>query len=90
MAADMVGFLVVLFPLVLLVFVLLMERVELPMSRGAEDEREIEHFLDDASRDELNTFVKEGTESALARFRHRLRPRLLRRNHAVAAESPRS
>jgi hypothetical protein len=90
MTADMVGFLVLLFPLVLLVFVLLMERVEQPMSRGSADEREIEHFLDDASREELNTFVNEGTDSALSRFRHRLRPRLLRRNHAVAAESPRS
>jgi hypothetical protein len=37
MTADMVGFLVLLFPLVLLVFVLLMERVEQPMSRGAGD-----------------------------------------------------
>jgi hypothetical protein len=90
MTADMVGFLVLLFPLVLLVFVLLMERVEAPMSRGASAEREIEHFLDDASPEELNTFVREGTESALSRFRHRLRPRRSRRNHAVAAESPRS
>jgi hypothetical protein len=89
MAADMVGFLVLLFPLVLLVFVLLMERVEEPMSRGA-DEREIEQFLDDASRDELNTFVRDGTESALSRFRQRLRPRRSRRNRAIAAESPRS
>lgn len=89
MTADMVGFLVLFFPLVLLVFVLLMERVERPMTRGS-TEREIEHFLDDASPDELNTFIREGTESALSRFRQRLHPRKLRRHRPVAAESPRS
>jgi len=89
MTADMVGFLVLLFPLVLLVFVLLMERVEQPMSHGT-SEREIEQFLDDASQEELNTFVREGTESALSRFRQRLHPRRLRRHRPVAAESPRS
>lgn len=89
MATDMVGLLVLLFPFVLLAFVLLMERVERPMTM-ASSEREIEHFLDDASRDELNTFVREGTESAMSRFRQRLHPRRLRRHRPVAAESPRT
>jgi hypothetical protein len=67
----MIVFLVLLFPLVLLGFVLLMERVEEPLSQGAV-EREIEQFLDDANPDELDTFVREGTDSALSRFRQRL------------------
>ena len=71
----MLGFLVLLFPIVLLGFVLFMERVEEPLSKVAV-EREIEHFLDDANEDELDTFVREGTDSAMSRFRARfIRPR---------------
>ena len=76
----MIGFLVLLFPFVLMGFVLFMERVEEPLSQVA-TEREIEQFLDDASPDELNTFVREGTDSALSRFRGRLGGRF-RRNRA--------
>ena len=71
MGHDMIGFLVLLFPFVLLGFVLFMERVEEPLTQVAH-EREIEQFLDDANKEELNTFVREGTESALSRFRQRL------------------
>ena len=67
----MAGFLVLLFPFVLMGFVLFMERVEEPLNQVA-TEREIEQFLDDASPSELNTFVREGTESALSGFRLRL------------------
>lgn len=75
----MIGFLVLLFPLLLLAFVLLMERVEKPLSQVAV-EREIEQFLDDANAEELDTFVREGTESALSRFRLRLSlPRRVRK-----------
>lgn len=73
----MVGFLVLLFPFVLMGFVLFMERVEEPLTKVA-TEREIEHFFDDASPDELDTFVREGTESALSRFRQRLGQRFRR------------
>jgi hypothetical protein len=75
----MIGFLVLLFPFVLLGFLLFMGRVEEPLSKVAV-EREIEHFLDDASPEELDTFVREGTESALWRFRQRLGLGRLRRN----------
>jgi hypothetical protein len=77
----MIGFLVLLFPLVLLAFVLFMERVEQPLSRVAV-EREIEQFLDDANDDELDTFVREGTDSALSRFRQRLSLSRLGRNRS--------
>src|SRR5579875_1822996 len=59
MGAAMIGFLVILFPFVLLGFVLFMERVEEPLNQVAV-EREMEEFLDSASADELDTFVREG------------------------------
>lgn len=70
----MIGFLVLLFPVLLLVFMLVMERIEEPLTRVGL-EREVEDFLENASRDELNTLVVEGPESAMARFRSRLRLR---------------
>jgi hypothetical protein len=74
----MAGFLVLLFPVVLLGFLLLMGRVEEPLNRVA-PEREIEQFLDDASPEELETFVREGTDTAIHRFRDRVHPRRLLR-----------
>lgn len=74
----MIGFLLLLFPFVLLGFVLLMGRVEEPLSQVAA-EREIEQFLDEANRQELDTFVREGTDSALSGFRARLGIGRLRR-----------
>lgn len=75
----MIGFLLLLFPFFLLGFVLLMQRVEEPLNSVAAHEQEIEHFLDDANPSELDTFVREGTESALRRFRKRLGLGRLRR-----------
>jgi hypothetical protein len=76
MVAIMIGFTLLLFPFVLLGFVMLMGRVEEPL-RQVNDEREIETFLDNANRAELNAFVREGTESGLRRFRNRLHPNRL-------------
>ena len=80
---TMIGFLVLLFPLLLLAFMLVMEHIEEPLTRVAE-ERDVVEFLDHANRDELDTFVREGTESALTRFRDRLRilPRAARRSRS--------
>jgi hypothetical protein len=75
----MIGLLVLGFPFLLLALMLFMGKVEEPLSRVAV-EREIEQFLDDASPEELDTFVREGTESALSRFRQRLVPGRRRRN----------
>ena len=74
----MVGFALLLFPFVLLGFVMLMGRVEEPLTQIAE-ERNVEHFLDAANPDELDAFVREGTDSALSRFRARLGLSRLRR-----------
>jgi hypothetical protein len=67
----MAGFLVLLFPPLLLVFMLFMGKVEEPLNH-LNTEREIEKFLDDASPEELDTFVREGTDTALSRFRQRI------------------
>ncbi|MDQ2957753.1 MAG: hypothetical protein M3Y42_12400 [Actinomycetota bacterium] len=77
----MIGFLVLLFPVLLMAFMLTMERIEEPLTRVA-DERDVADFLDHANPDELDAFVREGTDSALNRFRARLRilPRAGRRN----------
>jgi hypothetical protein len=48
-------------------------------------ERDMEHFLDDASPSELDTFVREGADSALARFRTRLGLGRLRRGWRKAS-----
>ncbi len=69
---TMIGFLVLLFPLLLMAFMLVMERIEKPLTRST-TERDVEDFLDHANPDELDTFVREGTDSALSRFRGRLR-----------------
>jgi hypothetical protein len=70
--AVMIGFALLLFPFLLLGFVLLMGRVEEPLNQ-VRPEREIETFLEGANREELEHFVREGTDSALTRFRYRLR-----------------
>lgn len=74
----MIGFLALLFPFVLLGFMLFMGRVEEPLSQVAV-EREMEHFFDEANPEELNSFVRDGADSALSRFRQRLGWRRRRR-----------
>jgi hypothetical protein len=59
------------FPFVLLGFMLFMGRVEEPLNQVAL-ERDMEEFLDTANPEEMDTFVREGTEPALKRFRLRL------------------
>jgi len=81
----MIGFALLLFPFVLLGFVLLMGRVEEPLSQIA-DERQVEQFLDEANAEELDAFVREGTDSALQRFRARLGLGRLRRGWRRAAD----
>ena len=76
----MIGFLVLLFPVLLMAFMLIMERIEVPLTRVAAKDREVQQFLDNANPEELDTLVREGTDSALRRFRSRLRfPRARRR-----------
>ena len=67
------GLLVLVFPFLLLAFLLIMERVERPLTRVA-PERRIEDFLDEATPEELETFMREGTDPAMRRFQRRHHP----------------
>ena len=82
---TMIGFALLLFPFGLLGFVMIMGRVEEPLSQIA-DEHNIEQFLDDANAEELDVFVREGTDSALSRFQSRLGLNRLRRGLRRAAD----
>ena len=61
-----------LFPVLLLIFMLVMERIEEPLTRVAL-ERDVEDFLENANPEEFGALVREGPETALSRFRSRLR-----------------
>ncbi|MEO5834660.1 MAG: hypothetical protein ABJA16_03825 [Nakamurella sp.] len=76
-------FLVLLFPLLLLVFAVLMERVEARLQNVSVTENEVEEFLDQARPEEVNTFIREGLGRALDLFRLRRRPRRPRSTKGV-------
>ncbi len=77
MGSDMVIMLALVFPLILLAFLLLMERVERPLRVDAVGEQ-IESFLATARPDELEEFVREGFAPALDGYwRRRRMARLL-------------
>jgi len=67
----MAGLLVLLFPFVLLAFMIMMERVESPLRQVAVEDQ-VETFLDEARPEEIDTFVREGFPAALERSRRRL------------------
>lgn len=71
----MLSLLVVLFPLLLMAFMLLMERVEDPLRQDT-DEEKVAEFLETAQADEVDTLVREGFPRAVARWRHRRRRKL--------------
>jgi hypothetical protein len=67
----MMVFLVLLIPLLLMVFALLMERLENRLHTSTMSEQDVEEFLDKAQPEEVNTFIREGWTRALATFRLR-------------------
>ncbi|RVW00985.1 hypothetical protein [Rhodococcus spongiicola] len=69
----MQGLAVVLFPVLLMLFALAMERVEFRLRRLTVREQEVEEFLDQASQDEVATLAADGFPNALARFNRRRR-----------------
>lgn len=71
----MTVFLVLLIPLLLMIFALLMERVENRLGSSSMNEDDVEEFLDSARPEEVNTFIREGWTRALSRFRLRRRGR---------------
>lgn len=68
-------FLVLLVPLLVMVFALLMERLEHRLQTTTMSEQDVEEFLDQAQPDEVNTFIREGWTRALSMFRLRRRDR---------------
>lgn len=68
----MAGLLVVFFPLILLAFMLFMERVEAPLRKDA-IEPQLDDFLRNARPDEVNTFYRFGLRRAVAALRRRRR-----------------
>ncbi len=69
----MVALVVMLFPPLLIAFLLVMERVEEPLRRPPSS-REVEEFLGTASPVEVRTLTQSGIRRALGRWRRRRRP----------------
>jgi hypothetical protein len=61
---------VILFPPLLIAFLLVMERVEEPLRRPASP-REVSQFLNTATPGEVDTLAASGIRRALSRWRHR-------------------
>lgn len=68
----MAGLLVVFFPVLLLAFLLFMERVEAPLRRRAAD-TDVAEFLETASREDVDNVFRYGVRRALERWRNRRR-----------------
>ena len=69
----MVALSVILFPPLLIAFLLVMERVEEPLRRPASP-REVGEFLTTATPGEVDTLASSGIRRAMSRWRRRRRP----------------
>jgi hypothetical protein len=72
-----VSLIVILFPPMLIAFLLVMERVEEPLRRPASP-REVAEFLESATPGEVDTLATSGIRRAMARWRRRRRSRVRR------------
>lgn len=66
----MVALIVILFPPLLIAFLLVMERVEEPLRRPT-SQREMEEFLDSATAGEVDALAQFGIRRAMFRWRRR-------------------
>ncbi len=73
----MVALIVILFPPLLIAFLLIMERVEEPLRRPT-SQREVEDFLGSATAGEVGTLANSGIRRAMGRWRDRRRGRARR------------
>jgi hypothetical protein len=71
---EMVAFSVILFPPLLIAFLLVMERVEEPLRRPT-GPREVAEFLNTATQGEVDTLATSGIRRALFFWRRRRRTR---------------
>jgi len=65
-----VALIVILFPPLLIAFLLVMERVEEPLRRPT-SQREVEQFLDSATPGEVDALAQSGIRRAMSRWRRR-------------------
>jgi hypothetical protein len=71
---HVVALIVILFPPLLIAFLLVMERVEEPLRRPT-SQREVEDFLGTATPGEVGTLANSGIRRAMSRWRMRRRSR---------------
>ncbi len=76
----MVALIVILFPPLVIAFLLVMERVEESLRRPP-NPREVDEFLSTASPGEVQTLANSGIRRAMARWRHRRRGRVRAPEH---------
>ena len=81
----MVALIVILFPPLLIAFLLVMERVEEPLRRPT-SQREVEDFLGTATQGEVGTLANSGIRRAMSRWRMRRRRRARRPAPPVLTE----
>jgi hypothetical protein len=81
----MVVLLALLFPAVLLLLALAMERVEAPLRDQAMGDQ-VEHFLETARPEEVETFVRDGLARSLDRYWRRTR-RVIAGNRSLTSRS---
>jgi hypothetical protein len=67
---PVVALIVILFPPLLIAFLLIMERVEEPLRRPT-SQREVTEFLDTANRGDVETLSRSGVMRAMFRWRRR-------------------
>ncbi|QCB49229.1 hypothetical protein E5720_11825 [Rhodococcus sp. PAMC28707] len=80
----MQGLAVVLFPVLLMLFSLAMERVEGKLSKLTVREHDVEEFLDQASSSEVATLANDGFPHALAKLNNRKkRPHVVKDSEAL-------
>ena len=81
----MVALIVILFPPLLIAFLLVMERVEEPLRRPT-SQREVEDFLGTATAGEVGTLANSGIRRAMSRWRSRRRGRARSTPRAVLTD----
>jgi hypothetical protein len=85
-----VALIVILFPPLLIAFLLVMERVEEPLRRPT-SQREVEEFLGTATPGEVNALAQSGIRRAMFRWRRRRhRPSVTSGQRAVTDRGSRS
>lgn len=77
---TMAVFLVVLIPILLMLFALMMERVENRLRASSVSEADVQEFLESARPEEVNTLMREGWSRAFDLFRLRRPTRRRKRN----------